>query len=248
MNASVSKKMAASNHSHDGTSDTSPERHLSSEDLEFGGSSSNFDEEAEVISIDSSKSGSNGLLTAHSVSSAKATNRISRNDPGIRRLRIVVFLVLFGAGALVCAFVFWSAKGTQTAEFELRWEDTSSHIGTSVISETASKLRTIDAFAITVQSHALLNKGQIGASWPLVHLPEFAYRSASVLINARAESISLMPRVEANEKRMWEFYSEANQDWRAEGIEFQKEFPDALSGQYEHGDQRLLQLVEDMSG
>lgn len=211
-----------------------------------------FQSEGEIEeSVNSSSGfGSGGLSvsrtfsTGEMVKSGNAPSSFLRKDPGIRRLRILVFLVLFGTGALVSAFVFLNARGAQTAEFELRWEDQSRHITRTLNDEAQSKLNNIDAFAITVQSHALLNQGQIGATWPLVVLPEFSYRASSAITNAKAQSMALVPRVESNEKRMWEGYIVDHQTWMAEGVSFQERFPDAIS---EKSHSRKLSTVEDLA-
>jgi len=212
---------------------------------------SKSDNSSEAASADGLTIPSGGGSTTGTGDRRESTT-IRRRDPQLRMIRVIVFMVLFVAGVIVCAFVFYSARSAQTAEFDLRWTDQSEHIGDAFISEAASKMSNVDAFAITVQSHALLNRGQIGATWPLVSLPEFSYRASSILTNARAETLAMIPRVETNEKRMWEDYSVDHQGWREEGFAFQERFPDALQGSTGHGEHGgeqhdHRQLIEEMT-
>ena len=194
----------------------------------------------------SSASGSgNGVSTAGSGTTAMGSStsgRISRKDPGIRLVRFSVFFVLLAAAAIVSAFVFMNAKGSQTGEFELRWGDQSTHLMHAFKDEVSSKLQSLDGFAITIQSHALLENDQSGSTWPLVEVPEFHYRASSTILTARSEGLTMIPRVETNEKAMWEEYSVNNQGWRQEAYEFQLRFPDAYkAAEGGHGGHRMLE-------
>jgi hypothetical protein len=191
-----------------------------------------YDEEYDQeMSHQSSGAGSGGGLSV-SVSATRkidTPSNLRTRDPNIRMIRIVVFLVLIAAGIIVSLFVYFAARKSETAEFELRWDDQSAHVTHAFVSETSSKLSNIDALAITLQSHAILNKGQIGATWPLFIIPDFSYRAASTMTNTMAESITLLPIVHSNDRKIWESYSVAQQFWRQDGLDFQERFPDALS-------------------
>jgi hypothetical protein len=61
-------------------------------------------------------------------------------------------------------------------------------------------------------------------TWPYVTMPDFAVRMAKILPLTDAISVNLLPIVHASDRREWEEYSVANDQWVDQGMALQDEW------------------------
>lgn len=176
------------------------------------------------------ENGSQTLSTCSHTSRSKSSNDIRetakmlQKDKWVVTIRIVaVIVILLGAIAVSCV-EYLGLRESEQLEFEHRYDDQAKQVGHSLQSELGVKLRAMDSLSVTISSYSMHQS----VGWPNISLPEFAFRAATALSNGRGLSIGLQPLVYRENLKEWEAFAMEHQEWRAEGLEFQSIFPEAL--------------------
>jgi hypothetical protein len=160
----------------------------------------------------------------------RETTKMLQKDKKIRMIRVMTLAALTVTAIVVSTAVYRSLRSAEQLEFERRFSDQSSQIGQALESQLDVKLRAIDALSVTVASYV----GPQSGGWPNITLPEFSYRSASTLSIGGGISINLQPIVYRENLEEWLEFSIQGQGWRAEGLDFQKTYPEALGSDGSH--------------
>lgn len=136
----------------------------------------------------------------------------------VSRLRQVVFTVLvISAIGFAFAVFFWT-KQAELQNFEDAFYENSDKVLEGVGTSLLTTLGAIDVLLVNIVSFAKYSN----SSWPFVTVPDYAVRAAKVRSLSKAVLVSQYHSVTNDERRVWEDYSVANDQWVEQGIQVQQ--------------------------
>jgi hypothetical protein len=132
----------------------------------------------------------------------------SHENKAVGLLRVIVFIVLSITAAMVAIGVHRYTTNDQQSNFETDFDANAAKLLESFHNSVERKLEAVDAFAVTITSHALHS----GSTWPNVTLPDFALRSANTRILADSVLLNFHPLVTDQARDGWEVYEKEHRD------------------------------------
>jgi hypothetical protein len=123
-------------------------------------------------------------------------------NKAVGMLRVIVFLVLSIAAAIVAMGVYRYTANDQQSNFETDFDANAARLLESFHESVERKLEAVDALAVTVTSHAM----ESASTWPNVTLPDFAVRAANTRILADCVVVNFYPLVTDETRKGWEAY------------------------------------------
>jgi hypothetical protein len=136
----------------------------------------------------------------------------------IFRIKWVAVGVLVGSAAILAASVYFYLSRGELRQFRRQHSSDSLKVLEAVGSSIDKTLGLLDDLAISLLSVARVTN----QSWPFVTLPDFAVRMTKILPLTDAIVVNVLPIVKGSERKAWETYSLAHDDWVNEGMAVQE--------------------------
>ena len=121
----------------------------------------------------------------------------------VNLLRLVLVLLLASVTVVVSVGVFTLTKNDERDRFENHVELYSSRIIDSFQHAISERLQAISGMATSITSYALAT----GQTFPMVTVPDFEVRGASLRVQAQTHAIHYMPVVHDSQRAAWEEYA-----------------------------------------
>jgi hypothetical protein len=129
-------------------------------------------------------------------------------------------------------------RNDQQSNFETDFDANAAKLLESFHSSVERKREAVDAFSVTITSHALHS----GSTWPNVTLPDFAVRSANIRILADNVLLNFHPLVTDENRDGWEAFEKEHRDLYYDAEFAQDRIQQALQ------DARFNRTADDITG
>jgi hypothetical protein len=136
----------------------------------------------------------------------------------IFRIKFVALGVLVGSAAILASSVYSYLSRGELRQFRRQHKSDSLKVLEAIGSSIDKTLGLLDDLAISFLSVARVTN----QSWPFVTMPDFAVRMTKILPLTDAIVVNVLPIVKGSERKEWEAYSLAHDDWVNEGMAVQE--------------------------
>eukprot|EP00523_Entomoneis_sp_CCMP467_P017961 CAMPEP_0168810014 /NCGR_PEP_ID=MMETSP0726-20121227/3381_1 /TAXON_ID=265536 /ORGANISM="Amphiprora sp., Strain CCMP467" /LENGTH=1234 /DNA_ID=CAMNT_0008862013 /DNA_START=54 /DNA_END=3758 /DNA_ORIENTATION=+ len=148
----------------------------------------------------------------------------SRAVQVVRALVVVMLLAVTGG---VGYGVFYYVSSGEESAFDEDFEDSSEKVMDSIGDYLDQTLGAVDNFVVGIVTNAeqASESENPNTTWPYARIPDFAVRGAKLLSLSKASVFGVYPRVTAEQRRQWEEWAVANDDWVDDSMNIQRNDP-----------------------
>jgi len=132
-----------------------------------------------------------------------------RESLAVVTLRVILFLVIFVAAALVSSMVYFYVAQDQNKDFVDSFERHAQRLISAFTEQLVTKLGVVDSLAVSIASFAAATN----SVFPNVTVPDFSIRGSNMRVLSRGIRIEWLPLVTDETREGWQAYANENKNW-----------------------------------